>query len=488
MSAKKSSAIKYIWGGKTASLSLKKMAKKTSGVSSRRVSSPREGHSSLDMMSELLKQHSRLSKDFPRFHELDSTGVFSVSSNPYETVLATESVIVEVKKAKELKWLRDKFGMELVQEGRFGKMLMRVPESGERGVRMAFSASLEAYKRKDIGFAHPNFLRVSQKPKSSSGKSVHFWNINNSGSPGVVGADSHALAAWTITTGSKDIRVAVLDEGVDTRHPYLKEAVVDEADFVDNNTHSRPDGDDAHGTACAGIICSRNNKYKGLAPDVSLVGVRIAKSDSFGNWIFDDFDTADAIDWSWSEAEVDVLSNSWGGGPPTDVITREFERASTQGRGGLGSVVVVASGNEQRSSVGFPANLPNVLAVGASNQWDKRKTRSSQDGEDWWGSNYGDELDLMAPGVKISTTDITGHRGYSNSLTTPNFNGTSSACPHVAAAAALVLSIRPDLEEQVVRDLLTSTADSLSGSDKWNKHTGHGRLNTYRALWEARRI
>ena len=185
--------------------------------------------------------------------------------------------------------------------------------------------------------------------------------------------------------------MAVLDEGVDTSHPFLSPAVVAERDFVDGNAHARPDGDDAHGTACAGIVVARNRDVSGLAPEASLVAARIAKSDAQGFWIFDDFQTADAIDWCWDDAKADVLSNSWGGGPPAPVITRAFERARTTGRAGRGAVVVVAAGNAQKV-VDYPGNLPNVLTVGASNQWDKRKTKTSEDGENWWGSNFGTGL------------------------------------------------------------------------------------------------
>jgi subtilisin family serine protease len=129
-----------------------------------------------------------------------------------------------------------------------------------------------------------------------------------------------------------------------------------------------------------------------------------------------------------------------------------------------------------------------VLTVGASNQWDERKTRTSRDGEDWWGSNVGDGLDIMAPGVAILTTDISGKRGYSTGQTTGTFNGTSSATPLVAAAAALVLSVRPDLTEEEVRQLLIDTTDPMGrGKPGWTKFLGHGRLNAFEALRAARR-
>jgi subtilisin family serine protease len=408
------------------------------------------------------------------------------SVGPGVAVIPTETVVFEGSKPG-LKWLRDVHGMELVQEGQFGKYLLRAPEGGDKGVAMAFNVAREAFKSGKARVAHPNFLRVVRRPGPSSSKSMKTWNLSNPGNPGVPGADVHAHATWTITEGDPDVRVAILDEGVDSRHKYLKDAIVDEADFVDGNDHARPDGDDAHGTACAGIVGSRHSDVRGVAPGVSLVGVRIAKSNHAGFWIFDDFDTADAIDWAWKEGKSAVLSNSWGGGPQTDVITRAFERAAKNGRNGKGSVVVAAAGNDQ-APVDFPGTLPFALTIGASNPWDKRKTKTSQDGEYWWGSNFGKGLDIMAPGVKIPTTDIRGRRGYSTTLFTPNFNGTSSATPHAAAAAALVITVRPNLKEDVVRRIIAETADSLSGSKKWNKHTGFGRLNVYRALWAARRI
>ena len=339
----------------------------------------------------------------------------------------------------------------------------------------------------DRDSAHPNFLRVIQRtPTPAAPPGAPQWALDNAGTPGVIGADVGALGAWTITKGDGGTRVAVLDEGVDTSHPFLSPAVVAERDFVDGNAHARPDGDDAHGTACAGIVVARNRDVSGLAPEASLVAARIAKSDAQGFWIFDDFQTADAIDWCWDDAKADVLSNSWGGGPPAPVITRAFERARTNGRAGRGAVVVVAAGNAQKV-VDYPGNLPNVLTVGASNQWDKRKTKTSEDGENWWGSNFGTGLDVMAPGVAIATTDINGPRGYSGTRTTGSFNGTSSATPFVAAAAALMLSVNPQLTEARVRERLAQTADPLARSDAWDKFTGYGRVNSYAATRAARR-
>src|SRR5205823_10008049 len=122
---------------------------------------------------------------------------------------------------------------------------------------------------------------------------------------------------------------------------------------------------------------------------------------------------------------------------PGDAISRAFGRARTLGRGGKGTVVCIAAGNEQ-VPIDFPGDLPGYVTVGASNPKDERKTKTSSDGENWWGSNSGPALWLLAPGVFIHTTDITGKAGYDPGDYVSDFNGTSSATPHVAGAAALM--------------------------------------------------
>lgn len=360
--------------------------------------------------------HDQKDRLAPLFHEVSETTLqLSVGGPTGPTVIPTETIVVEPRRATEIKWLQRKFGLEVVSDSPGGRVLLRSPEGGAKGVALAFDAAQECFKRGHALASHRNFLRIYRHIRRSAAGGQPLWNHRNDGSLGVPGADVAAEAAWTITRGKKQVRVAVLDEGVDTRHPALKSALVAENDFVDGHTHARPDGNDAHGTACAGIVLSRDGKIPGLAPETSLVAVRIAKGDGQGNWISLDSGIADAIDWAWDEARADVLSNSWGGGPPVDIITNAFERARTQGRGGKGCVIVVAAGNED-GPVSFPGTLPNVLTVGASNPWDERKSQSSKDNETWWGSNYGPALDLLAPGVRIATTDIRGARGYSSRI------------------------------------------------------------------------
>jgi subtilisin family serine protease len=421
------------------------------------------------------------------FHSVsESSMLISLPKTGDSAIVPTTLLIVEGASKAELKKLKDDFGLEVIDEGSEGKVLLRAPEQGEAGVKQAAAAAKQAYERGNVAAAHPNFVRVMRQIKPSAAGGQPLWNHNNDGNPGVPGADVAAPAAWTLTKGKGEVRVAVLDEGVDTDHPALKAAVVAEKDFVDGNPSSTPDRDDAHGTACAGIIVSRDTNTPGLAPMCSLIAIRIAKGDGADGWVFDDFKTADAIDWAWKDSKADVLSNSWGGGPPVDVISRAFERARTKGRGGKGCVLAIAAGNSNQS-IQYPATLPDVVAVGASSPWDERKSPTSKDGENWWGSCFGPELSLLAPGVKIATTDIQGAAGYGPGNFVTNFNGTSSATPHVAAAAALILSLVPGLTEKRVREIIMASADRLTANGKWDKFVGWGRLNLFAALRMARR-
>jgi len=440
-----------------------------------------------DIQDSVTLVHAQNERLGPLFHDTRATGMQMVAPGMAQPiVLVTDTIVVENARKSEIAWLKESFGMEVLREGLQGKVLLKTPEGGEKGAKLVFDAAKAVYERGHVAAAHPNFVRLLTTVKPSASAHQPLWNHENTGEPGVAGADVAAKAAWTITRGRADVRIAVIDEGVDTDHPALKTAVVDQKDFVDGHPHARPDGNDAHGTACAGIIVSRDATYPGLAPECSLVAVRIAKGDGSGNWIFDDFDTADAIDWAWQEGQADVLSNSWGGGPAVDVITRAIARARTKGRQGRGAVVVFAAGNDNGPVV-FPATIDEVITVGASNQWDERKSPESRDNETWWGSNYGKPLDLVAPGVRIATTDIHGSSGYSSGDFTLTFNGTSAAAPHVAAAAALIISLMPRLNEEKIRAIITQSTDPWTKAGGWNKFVGFGRLNLFSALRLARR-
>ncbi|MDR0763069.1 MAG: S8 family peptidase [Bacteroidales bacterium] len=364
-------------------------------------------------------------------------------------------------------------------------------------------------------FAEPSFLRLI-KPSNTYYSSQ--WGLKNTGqNGGTARIDINAESAWNITNGSSNIKVAVIDEGVDLTHLDLQANIISGYDAISagsspGGANGSPYGNDAHGTTCAGIIAAENNTIgiRGVASNVKIVPVRIAYKPSGSNgWITNDTWIVNGIHYAWFTAQADVLSNSWGGGSSSSTITAEINAAITQGRNGKGCVVVFASGNNNASSVSYPASLSNVIAVGAISQCGTRKRSSSNlsevnqyvntdplgvscDGEGWWGSNYGTMLDIVAPGVSIYTTDIQGSAGYVTGDYRSDFNGTSAACPHVAGVAALILSIRPDLTQAQVRQAIESTCTKINTytysnnsnhpNGTWNSQVGHGLVNAYAAL------
>ena len=139
-----------------------------------------------------------------------------------------------------------------------------------------------------------------------------------------------------------------------------------------------------------------------------------------------------------------------------------------------GTVIFAASGNDNANSISYPSGYANCISVGALSPCNERKNISSCDGENYWGSNYGNGLDFLSPGVRIHTTTASG--GY-----TSTFNGTSSACPLAAGVAGLILSVDPSLSPDAVRTIMQISAVDI-GIDGYDVETGHGRVNVFNAL------
>lgn len=310
------------------------------------------------------------------------------------------------------------------------------------------------------------------------------WSLKNTQQLwGTSGADIKAVDAWGISHGSGNTVIAIVDEGVDLTHPDLAGKLVSGYDATGSGSGGAPSGDDAHGTNCAGIAAALTENAKGVAGIARLakiMPVRVGKTLSGGGWTYDSW-CADGINWAVNHG-ADVLSNSWGGGTPATVLTNAIKNAKTSGRGGKGAVVLFSSGNDN-GPVSYPATLSEVIAVGALSPCDERKAPTSCDGEWWWGSNYGNELDISAPGVHMYSTDIQGAAGYDPGDYYYNFNGTSSACPVVAGVAGLLLGKCPQLRAADVEQILQQTADDR-GASGWDPQFGYGRVNAYKALMQ----
>ncbi|MDR2474899.1 MAG: S8 family serine peptidase [Bacteroidales bacterium] len=311
------------------------------------------------------------------------------------------------------------------------------------------------------------------------------WGLKNTGQHGgTPNTDIHAESAWTVSTGSPNIRVAVFDQGIKMDHPDLINNIYGTG--YDAETGTIPSQlRNSHGTPCAGIIgASQNNSIggSGVAPNSKLMSISIDL-----DWGNTPQQLANGFNWAWQNG-ADIISNSWGGYSPSSIIDDAITSTMVQGRNGKGTIVIFASGNENNTNIRYPGKSnPDILVVGAISPCGERKSYTSCDGEGW-GSCYGTQLDVVAPGVFIPTTTYTG--GY-----TLTFNGTSAACPHVAGLAALILSVNPTLTNQQVRNIIESTAQKVGGysyqttsgrsNGTWNNEMGYGLIDAYSSVSSA---
>ncbi|MCW4464576.1 S8 family serine peptidase [Glutamicibacter sp. MNS18] len=375
-----------------------------------------------------------------------------------------------------------------------GAQLVRTEREQDSAVAVANAMhELEA-----VEYAVPNFVRVT--PRLAAQAQETGEEVEDASTPAYTPNDPllslqwgiskiRCPEAWDISRGSSGISIAVIDEGGNAHEDY---ALAPGWDARFNDSDPTPNPSDGHGVACAGIAAATANNGKGVAgvaPNCRVRHIRIA----YG--VGQSWSTTDAIIAAGVRKAVDlgadVLSNSWGGGGASTVVTNAFRYGQTNGRGGRGTPIAAATGNSDVLGVIYPANLsPSIrgfMAVGASNQWDQRKSKTSLDGENWWGSNYGPQVDVVAPGVKIPTTDIMGAGGYTSGNYVNTFNGTSSATPHVAGLMALILSVDPSLRSWEVEDIIKLTARDL-GSAGRDQHFGFGRIDVRHALEAAAKI
>jgi len=318
---------------------------------------------------------------------------------------------------------------------------------------------------------------------------THFnqqWGLQNAVQFGGTNIDIRAQHAWTITRGSPNIRIAILDSGVDLQHPDLTANLLPGFNAATNTAGggAMPAHYEnrSHGTSVAGIVAAQANNNRGIAGvahNSRILPVSVELEANAER-------VTRGLHWARQNGARVINMSFYVVGDITDDLISALNAATA-----ANIVLVAASGNNGSSTVDFPASRPDVIAVGAINR----------NGHRWTGSNYGAGLNVVAPGAGIFTTGMTNdprigqshivNDGVNNGIYFRDINGTSLAAPHVAGVAALILSVRPDLTAQQVRNVIEQTANrSLPGwtttqtlpNGSWNNHFGHGLVDAYAAL------
>ncbi|KAA9007757.1 peptidase S8 [Paenibacillus spiritus] len=263
---------------------------------------------------------------------------------------------------------------------------------------------------------------------------------------------------WALTRGSGDCIVAVVDTGVQKDHPDLQGQLLNGYNAVTGGG-SVPDDDVGHGTHVSGIIGALVNNGEGVA-GISwynkILPVKALDASGAGTT----YSVAEGIIWA-ADHGARVINLSLGNYADSqflhDAVKYAYDRDI---------VLVSATGNDNTERPGYPAAYPEVLAVGATNAGAERASFS----------NYGDYVDVCAPGESIASTYIGSQYAA--------LSGTSMASPHVAALAGLVRSLNPDLTNKEVVELMKKNATDL-GSPGHDKYFGWGQVDIYRTLAAA---
>ncbi|MFM1651402.1 S8 family peptidase [Brevibacillus sp. B_LB10_24] len=296
----------------------------------------------------------------------------------------------------------------------------------------------------DSVYAEPNYLLLPNVVPNDTYYHRYQWNLP------MIGMEE----GWNITEGSKDVIVAVVDTGIDLKHPEFKGKLVPGYNFIDDN--DVPMDDNGHGTHVSGIIAARTNNSAGIAGmswNSKIMPVKAIGADGSGSA----FDIAQGIRFA-TDNGADVINLSVGNYTSSAAL-REACRYAFDNN----VILVAASGNDDTDQPGYPAAYPEVMGVAAV---DHLKARADF-------SNYGDYVDVAAPGVDIPSTYI--ESDYAA------LSGTSMACPHVTAFASLIRSVNPGMKNSEVMRLIRETATDLGKPGK-DPEYGYGLINVNAAL------
>ncbi|MEW5755374.1 MAG: S8 family serine peptidase [Pseudomonadota bacterium] len=348
---------------------------------------------------------------------------------------------------------------DLIQRHHRGKFKRAFKRTKAIAAELSDQAIAELRGAPDVAYIEEDAVVTLIEPLSGSLEYLNSWGVAHIGSESVHN---------TGITG-RNVKVAVLDTGIDATHPELVDNLRGGIRFLssDPDTSSQDFFDDSwnsHGTHVAGIIAAAANGAEiiGVAPNASIYAVKVLDSGGAGYLS----DLIAGLEWA-IDNQMDIVNFSIGLREDyqalADACTRAYE---------AGILLIAAAGNTGSYSFGeilYPARYESVMAIGATNQDDTLNFMSA----------YGPDVELVAPGDSIYSSTVGGY----NLLT-----GTSQASPHVAGVAALILSAGLDdlnsdgtIDNRDLRLRLLATALDLGDAGK-DETYGYGLVSAQAAL------
>lgn len=265
--------------------------------------------------------------------------------------------------------------------------------------------------------------------------------------------------AWNITTGSSNVIIAILDSGLNNSNGEFTGRTVAGYDFANND--SNPADDNGHGTSVAGVAAANANNsalVAGVDWQCRIMPVKVFDANNNGlySWL------ASGIDFAVAHG-CKVINYSGGGSGSSTAVTQSILNAISNG-----VIFVTITHNDGVGTIRFPGNLTNCITVGATDARDRRASFS----------NYGPQIDLVAPGTNITTVRYLGGLAV--------WYGTSFSAPQVTGVAGLLASLDPNITQDQVQTLLCAAAEDRVGNASdtagFDKYYGWGRLNALYTL------
>lgn len=399
-----------------------------------------------------------------------------------------EQIVPETKKTKKNDEVNNWFEVELPGQGEVIKGEFD-EESGKINSPSIEADTLqeaidEFKKDPNVEVVEPNFtVKILATPNDPYYSSSGSWGQPYDDLWGIKKINS--AAAWNKTTGSSSVVVADIDTGVDRNHVDLANNMwVNSAETPNNgidddgngyiddyygwdwvNNDNSPMDDHGHGTHTAGTIAGVGNNSTGVVGvnwSVKIMALKFLSSGGSGSLS----NGIRALEYA-ADMGADVSSNSWGcfcnSTSMDNAIRYEHDR---------GMVISVAAGNSNWDALSYsPASTTTAMTIAASDYLDRRASFS----------NYGEKIDVAAPGVDILSTRAAINPMCTSSRTVgTNYcrvSGTSMATPHVAGLAALLWAQDPSLTNEEIRQLIREGADDLGSVGK-DRNFGYGRINS----------